>query len=321
MPTQVTAPTEPLRGELADFMLVKNTFIDFRDPLDTHGAHKRSHSAPIIRRLEGSLESDSNQQSPSAAIPRWCCHFYKTDSQASTDACSERSNDKFDCSSEDIPITPLSTPRSQVSLPSTFGLQSEDTSAKHSAFSVVPPPPSVPWHSFPVESLAGCCKARPGFTSLNPKAVPWQPTPVLPVPDLPEDIPITDFAEAIAAMVKNFSQEVERIVSVPITTHIIREQRTWSIICRIREEDIEHQDTILLYAKSHILCAAEASDAFHLLGCHSDPFRPKQRGFGAVLASMQDRSLACWDFYRSRRTLSGNSGRGQSSAGSARKTW
>jgi len=98
-------------------------------------------------------------------------------------------------------------------------------------------------------------------------------------------------------MVQSFAQEIEHCVSVPITVHVIRERRVWSIICRILEEDIEHQDTILQHAKGHILCASQASDAFHLLGSNLDPFQPKQRGFGAVLASMQDKNLACWDFF------------------------
>jgi hypothetical protein len=223
--------------------------------------------------------------------------FAKPDSQASTDGCSEASKDmSFDTfSSEDVPNTPLSTPRSQASVPSALGLQGEDASMEHASVSSVPPPPSVPWHSFPVESLAQCCEARPGFTSLNPKAVPWQPTSALAVS--PKSNPLIGFVEAIDVMVKSFAQDIEQCVSVPITVHIIREQRAWSIICRIREEDMDHQETILQYAKGHILCAAEASDDFHVLGCHSDPFKPKQRGFAAVLASMQNRDLACWDLY------------------------
>jgi len=98
-------------------------------------------------------------------------------------------------------------------------------------------------------------------------------------------------------MVQSFAEEIEQCASVPITVHIIREARAWSVICRIREEDVEHQDTILQHAKAHIVCAAQASDAMYLLGCHLDPFKPKQRGFGATLASMQDKNLACWDFY------------------------
>jgi len=279
-------------AELAEYVCVRNTFIDLANPMHSHSAHRRSHSAPVTRMPQVNLESITNQSSLSKTLPLVLPHP-KPDSQASTDGCSETSENRFDtCCSEDVTTTPISTPRSQASLPWACGLQGEDGTGRHSTVSVIPPPPLVPWHSFTVESPISCCNARPGFTSLNPKAVPWQPTPAMAVPQAP-----FDFEEAVDAVVKSFVQEIEHCVSVPITVHIIRERRLWSIICRIREEDREHQDTILQHAKGHILCASQASDTLYLLGCHLDPFQPKQRGFGAVLVSMQDKNLACWDFY------------------------
>merc|ERR1719433_523478 len=245
------------------------------------------------------LESVTKVSSPSnnqpLVLPR-----SKPDSQASTDGCSETSENGFDtCSLEDVPNTPICTPRSQTSLPWACGLQGEDSTTSRSTVSAIPPPPSIPWHSFSVESPAteSCCAGRLGFTCLNPTAVPWQPTPAMAVPQVSQNIPPTNFTEAFDAMANSFAQEIEHCVSVPMTVHVITERKVSTIICRIREEDMEHKDTILQHAKGHILCAAEASDALYLLGCHSDPFKPKQRGFGAVLASMQDKNLACWEFY------------------------
>mmetsp|Transcript_16710 Transcript_16710/g.32696 ORF Transcript_16710/g.32696 Transcript_16710/m.32696 type:complete len:416 (-) Transcript_16710:124-1371(-) len=226
-------------------------------------------------------------------------------SKAAIDGCSEAAEDRFyTCSSEDVPNTPVSTPRWQTSLSSVCSFQGGDDSARPPAGCKSPPSPSlVRWHSFPVECLTGCCDSRLGSTGLNSKARPWQPALAAPQP--PEKTPPTDFVEAVGAMVQSFEQKVEHFVRVPIAVHVIRERRIWSIICRIREEDMDYQDTILYHAKQHILCSAEACDAFHLLGCHLDPFKPKQRGFGVDLAPILDKSLACWDFY-----ATGNCARG-----------
>jgi len=141
MPALVTAPIELVCDELAEVMFVKNTFIDVQSPPRSHGANRRTRSSPIFRLPKVSLESHTRKPSPNAAT-LLVLPFSKPDSQASTDGCSEASN-----SSEDIPNTPLSTPRSQASFPSSFGLQGEDDSTQHSAESLILPPPA-PWHSF-----------------------------------------------------------------------------------------------------------------------------------------------------------------------------
>merc|ERR1719297_128489 len=103
------------------------------------------------------LESVTQKTSPSTAPQLLLLPSSKADSQASTDGCSETSENRFDtCSSEDFPSTPMSTPRSQASLP---WVRSEDTTSSLSAGSASPPPP-VPWHSFPVEPQVACCDAR-----------------------------------------------------------------------------------------------------------------------------------------------------------------
>eukprot|EP00419_Tripos_fusus_P010821 CAMPEP_0172656632 /NCGR_PEP_ID=MMETSP1074-20121228/1498_1 /TAXON_ID=2916 /ORGANISM="Ceratium fusus, Strain PA161109" /LENGTH=82 /DNA_ID=CAMNT_0013471509 /DNA_START=21 /DNA_END=266 /DNA_ORIENTATION=+ len=79
-------------------------------------------------------------------------------------------------------------------------------------------------------------------------------------PRVPASISPTNFTEALDAMANSFAQEIEHCVSVPMTVHVIRERRVSTIICRIREEHMEHQDTILQHARGHILCAALASD-------------------------------------------------------------
>jgi len=95
--------------------------------------------------------------------------------------------------------------------------------------------------------------------------------------------------------------ETENIISVPVSVHtsvsIVKGQGIWSIIYRLRDQDMECRDEVLELTKTYIQSAAKASNTFHLLGSRQDPFWPKQKGFSAQLGSMQDETMACWNFY------------------------
>jgi len=143
------------------------------------------------------------------------------------------------------------------------------------------------------------CRNAPtrAMTPLNPKAALWQPLAVFTKPKLSKEIQLTEFIQAIAGMVDGCAHEVENLIGVPVSVHTIQGQGVWSIIYRLRDQDMWCRDKVLELSQGYIQSAAKVSDVFHLLGCRRDPFRPKQKGFSALLGSMQDENVACWNLY------------------------
>lgn len=146
-----------------------------------------------------------------------------------------------------------------------------------------------------------CMKAPPGLqTPLNPDAPLWEPTVFLTFPQSPEQIHYNKFLQAFRCVVEKVGQEIEGCVSVPVRMHVIRLRRVWSIICRVREEDMDCRDVILQSAKEYILSEAKAFNAVHLIGCCRELFRDKTNGFTAIWGSMNDENMACWNLYDTR---------------------
>jgi len=167
---------------------------------------------------------------------------------------------------------------------------------------------------------------HPERQALNPGAQPWLPCPVPPglifddedskndtVKDatggfyvqalaessldmaLPIEDPLTEFAGRVTTAAAN---AVETIVTdIPISAFVLQERRGWSIIFRVRAEDMALLDSVLLCAQETIRQTTEQSGEACLLACRTNPFKAKMRGFTTTLAPLGDRSRACWDYF------------------------
>jgi len=82
-----------------------------------------------------------------------------------------------------------------------------------------------------------------------------------------------------------------------IDVHTTRDRKGWSIVAKLRPEDLGHTDQVVEWAKEAILQAALDSVCVYVMGYRRGGFRHRPHGFGAMLGLMQDEHLACWDVY------------------------
>jgi len=160
--------------------------------------------------------------------------------------------------------------------------------------------------------------------ALNPSARPWLPCPTPPGLDFddedskndsmkdatggfyvqalaeslmvfPISDPLTEFAGRVTTAAVN---AVEALVTdVPISVHVLQERRGWSVIIRVRAEDMALSDSVLLCAQETIWHTTEQSGEACLLACRTNPFKAKKQGFTTSIAPLSDRSQACWEFF------------------------
>lgn len=70
-----------------------------------------------------------------------------------------------------------------------------------------------------------------------------------------------------------------------------------TIYVEMRQEHAAFKERLLWRAKQALLTSAEQSESIYVLGYGAKPFQRTPQGFKAVLAGMEDTSLACWAFY------------------------
>jgi len=167
---------------------------------------------------------------------------------------------------------------------------------------------------------------HPERQALNPSARPWLPCPPPPGLDFddedpkddtvkgatggfyvqalaessldmafPIEDPLTEFAGRVTTAAAN---AVEALVTdVPISVHVHPDRRGWSIIVRVRAEDMALSDSVFLCAQETIWQTTEQSGEACLLACRTNPFKAKSNGFTTILVPLGDMSQACWDFF------------------------
>mmetsp|Transcript_39016 Transcript_39016/g.74809 ORF Transcript_39016/g.74809 Transcript_39016/m.74809 type:complete len:279 (+) Transcript_39016:68-904(+) len=166
---------------------------------------------------------------------------------------------------------------------------------------------------------------HPERQALNPGAQPWLPCPVPPglifddedskndtVKDatggfyvqalaessldmaLPIEDPLTEFAGRVTTAAANAVEAL--ITDVPISVHVLPEPRGWSIIIRVRAEDMALSDSVLSCAQETIRQTTEQSGEACLLAFRTKPLGAKSQGFTTSLVLLGDMSQACWDF-------------------------
>eukprot|EP00419_Tripos_fusus_P022636 CAMPEP_0172699984 /NCGR_PEP_ID=MMETSP1074-20121228/30583_1 /TAXON_ID=2916 /ORGANISM="Ceratium fusus, Strain PA161109" /LENGTH=214 /DNA_ID=CAMNT_0013521285 /DNA_START=112 /DNA_END=753 /DNA_ORIENTATION=+ len=168
-------------------------------------------------------------------------------------------------------------------------------------------------------------EGHPERQALNPSARPWLPCPAPPglgfddeetkedavkdatcgfyvqalaEPSLdmafPIEDPLTEFAGRVTTAAANAVEAL--ITDVPISVHVLPEPRGWSIIIRVRAEDMAISDNLFLCTQKTIQQTTEQSGEACLLAFRTNPFRTKSKGFTSILVPLGDMSQACWDF-------------------------
>lgn len=76
-----------------------------------------------------------------------------------------------------------------------------------------------------------------------------------------------------------------------------KDSQGWTIEVTLKQGMAMHKNYLLALAKTALYSATNNSGTVYIMGYAAKPFHPSARGVMAMLGSMQDESIACWDLY------------------------
>lgn len=294
---------------------VKNTFIDLR--LSPKSTERRPQSAPPSPMRRHQIDSDDT-----GGLKFTVSHVAaQMDSDASTDAQTERSNDVEECALSDFRsnVCPSEDERwfeSPQTSPGRHRSMTEDERVHEASLlcrgmpqrccqaqssfmtstHLVPPPPSY-----------SACESR-GLQRLNLRAAASQANMTAQqvqchmqsqqrhATNKPTDRHVKNFEEIISAAVQAL-----KLSPQAVNVEVCGGMSGWSVVARIEAvgEDAQRQtEHLLTLAKETLLHVTSQSKAIYLMGYTQKAFKDQAQGFSAMLCEMESAKTACWHVYK-----------------------
>lgn len=256
--------------EVDRLLITKNTFIALTLPDRSPSSTRRSQSLPSSPRrffdFDGT-DSPVHQDGTSSPVQQDGTNspvlkYFIGDSEASTDAATEASDDDLE-----------STLRAQL-----WWNTERPLNADAPAF--------VPTASEKPVVCQGCTPLR-----LNTSAAAFKP--------LAQEEPVQQQYKHHFAKVLNYIvatlEEYQMIRSYEVSDDL----HDCSLIVKLHDNDPSSVDNVLYYAKEALLESASLSKCIYALGyCTPSPFTVTAQGFEVTLGAMENASTACWHLFK-----------------------